>query len=88
MTIFSLIPFHITIVLLNISQSEDRRGGGKKAYILRNVIQCTGNTMTIDTFILPVVLPLSCEYGSVHVKQQLFLEELKLSSVLSLTYGC
>lgn len=82
MVIFSLIAFHINIVPLNISQSEDRKGGGEKAYILRNVMQCTGN-------ILPVVLPLSCEYGSMCVKQRLFLEEeLKLSSVLSHTYGC
>lgn len=67
---------------LNKAQSEDRKGeGGEIGYILRNVMQCTGNTLTVDTYTLPVVhvsiLPPSCTDGSACAQQQHLLEGQK-----------
>lgn len=66
----------------NKAQSEDRKGGGKETgYTLRNRMQCTGNTLTVDTYTPPVVyvsiLPLPRKDGTAWAQQQHFLQEEK-----------
>lgn len=67
---------------LSKSQSEDRNGGGGEiGCILRNVMQCTGNSLTVDKYTPPVVyvfiLPPSRKDGSACAQRQHFLEAEK-----------